>query len=237
MATCTPAFCTVKDPPAPLSQMYCLDTIVWEAPAADDKNNSRCRFLAQPGLDSCTEKRRLDKAKTWPNYPKAPNRCLHAMQPKHHQRLPKAHYYYKAKPRKIAEFASLAPFVSEKEISSQACFDEPLVVVVLADDADLVGDEVCAVEADAEPPDGTGQVTASGWEAGRAIRSARAGGGSATQRLALARLQGLHSPSKTRRILLRPERLSMKTVASQKLANHGDVATGRHGLPRLVLVL
>ena len=124
-----------------------------------------------------------------------------------------------------------------KEISSQACFDEPLVVVVLADDADLVGDEVCAVEADAEPPDGTGQVTASGWEAGRAIRSARAGGGSATQRLALARLQGLHSPSKTRRILLRPERLSMKTVASQKLANHGDVATGRHGLPRLVLVL
>ena len=50
-----------------------------------------------------------------------------------------------------------------KEISSQACFDEPLVVVVLADDADLVGDEVCAVEADAEPPDGTGQVTASGW--------------------------------------------------------------------------
>ena len=42
------------------------------------------------------------------------NRCLHAMQPKHHQRLPKAHYYYKAKPRKTAEFASLAPFVSEK---------------------------------------------------------------------------------------------------------------------------
>ena len=129
----------------------------------------------------------------------------------------------------------LAPFIFEKTSPGRPGFDKPLVIVVLADDADLVGDEVCAVEADAEPPDGTGQVTASGWEAGRAIRSAR--GGSATQRLALARLQGLHSPSKTRRILLRPERLSMKTVASQKLANHGDVATGRHGLPRLVLVL
>ena len=36
-------------------------------------------------------------------------------------------------------------------ISLQPCFDEPLVVVVLADDTDLVRDEVCAVEADAEP--------------------------------------------------------------------------------------
>ena len=101
-----------------------------------------------------------------------------------------------------------------KEISLQACFDEPLVVVVLADYADLVGDEVCAVEADAEPdPDG------------RQGQGANTNAGSSK---ALKRWRD--RAFNDRRILLRPERLSMNTVASQKLANHGDVAAGRHGL-------
>ena len=45
----------------------------------------------------------------------------------------------------------LAPFIFEKTSPGRPGFDKPLVIVVLADDADLVGDEVCAVEADAEP--------------------------------------------------------------------------------------
>ena len=103
----------------------------------------------------------------------------------------------------------------------QACFDEPLVVVVLADYADLVGDEVCAVEADAEPdPDGRqGEL----YDPHGQGANTNAGSSKALKRW---RDRAFND----RRILLRPERLSMNTVASQKLANHGDVAAGRHGL-------